>query len=127
MEGSFFEIIALILGSSAITAVVNGFVNKRKTNAGIYEDYTERLEGRIGKLEHRIDEMEKRDHIFSSAVSCAYRCKLPQDIAQCPVLDYISMHDMPDLPHDTGMTGVRTSAATVKALTDIDRYEGEGI
>lgn len=49
-------------------------------------ELAERYESRIKALEEKTEKLERRDAIKMRAISSAYRCKLPDNISDCPVL-----------------------------------------
>lgn len=107
-------ILLAVIGSGAISAIIAEISNRSKNrkeaerigaeaekidteSEGLltdhYDSYAERLENRLVKLEGRLDRLERRDMIFESAVSCAYRCEVPSK--ECPVLDYLANTKIP--------------------------------
>lgn len=112
-------IILAIIGSGVISTLVVEISNRRKNNreaerigaeadkldtesegllAEHYDGYADRLESRIIKLEGRLDRLERRDMIFESAISCAYKCEIANEM--CPVLVYLSHAKIPKKVED---------------------------
>lgn len=101
-----FSWIELLLGGSFITAIT-GFITlkstKRKGEASadsvvienakaIMSEYNKMIQNqneKIDNLEKRVDNTEKRITLYTNAVNFAYRCKLPKDLKECPVLEYV--------------------------------------
>lgn len=54
------------------------------------KELEDRYEKRIKDLELKTEKLEKRDAIKMRAISSAYRCKLPAEIDDCPVLKTLS-------------------------------------
>lgn len=97
---SVLEIIAAIVGSSALTAFVTAWFARpttrataNKTNAEAAGDLSEHSIGLVEALEKRMQTqddklgmLEKQVMIFLSAIACTYQCTYS---AQCPVLEYL--------------------------------------
>lgn len=49
-------------------------------------DYMKQTDEKILKLEQKIDFSDKRNAIKMRAINSAYRCKLPENTEDCPVL-----------------------------------------
>ena len=95
-----WEIIALILGSSAVTAAVTAIfarpqtkANAVKTNveaAGDLSDHSldlvKVLEDRVKNQDEKLTILEKKIMIFLSAISCIYQCNYSH---QFPVLKFL--------------------------------------
>ena len=92
----WYEILGIILGSSAVTELISWTFRKKQTDANIYDNFTRRLEERIGVLERRIDRLEARDAVFSSATACAYACRYNEE---CPVLRHLIDNPLPSKTH----------------------------
>ena len=90
---NWIEVLGIILGSSAATELVSFLFRKKQVDANIYDKFTRRLEDRIGVLERRIDKMELRDSIFSSATACAYACRYTEE---CPVIRHLINNPLPE-------------------------------
>lgn len=100
------EILIALVGSGTVAGIVSAIASRPKTTAekrkieadaegsisDHYDSYADRLEERIDKLEHRQDMSERRESIFKSAIACAYRC----ECGECPVLEYLSSHPIPE-------------------------------
>lgn len=97
---AIIEIIAIILGSSAVTAAVTAFFARPQTKANANKtnieaegalsehsiDLVEVLEKRVKNQDDKLNVLEKKIMIFLSAISCVYQCSYS---AQCPVLKYL--------------------------------------
>lgn len=109
----WLQIVTIFLGSSVVATLISVIASRHRTRSEAdkiaaeagkvsaeadgtitehYDGYAGRLENRIVRLEERVDFLERRDMIFESAVSCAYRCEYD---GTCPVLTYLSEHPLP--------------------------------
>lgn len=68
---TFLEILALVLGSSAIAALVNAWFNRKKVAAEVetmvvsnYQKIVEDLQDEIKRLKLRVDEMDSREKLY---------------------------------------------------------------
>ena len=100
------NIIITLIGSGTVAGIVSAIASRPKTTAekkrieaeaegsltDHYDNYAERLETRIQRLEQRQDMSERREGIFKSAIACAYRCACKE----CPVLEYLAKHPRPE-------------------------------
>lgn len=55
-----------------------------------HREYQERTDKKIDDLEKKIEYMDKRNTIKMRAINSAYRCKLPENTEDCPVLKTLS-------------------------------------
>lgn len=51
-----------------------------------HQDYMAQTDAKILKLEQKIDYSDKRNAIKMRAINSAYRCRLPENTEDCPVL-----------------------------------------
>lgn len=100
------NIIITLICSGTVSGIVSAIASRPKTTAekkrieaeaegsltDHYDNYAERLETRIQRLEQRQDMSERREGIFKSAIACAYRCACKE----CPVLEYLAKHPLPE-------------------------------
>lgn len=59
---------------------------ERENIRKLHVDYTTETNEKIKSLEHKIEQMDKRNTIKLRAINSAYRCTLPAEIKDCPVL-----------------------------------------
>lgn len=98
----WIQVVAMILGSSVISTIAGAIVNRPQTNADAKKThiegekmYTDTLEHRIDVLSARQDRYEFRDHVQNAAITCAHKCKIPDD--ECPVLQFLDRHPIPPI------------------------------
>lgn len=59
---------------------------ERENIRKMYSDHTTEMNEKIRKLEQKVEYMDKRNTIKLRAINSAYRCTLPSEIKDCPVL-----------------------------------------
>lgn len=89
------SIVGLVLGSSALTTLIQALFSRKKTNSEIKDSYADRLERRIVVLEERVDILEIGKSITMSAINCAYACDKRGKDKFCPVLEHIELNPLP--------------------------------
>lgn len=68
-----------------------------------HQDYMKQTDEKIDRLEKRIDYSDKRNAIKMRAINSAYRCTLPKDTKECPVLRTLNKESDNDVCESSGV------------------------
>lgn len=76
--------------TDSLKKIVDEVQDERDSLRKEKKENEERYEKRILALEQKTDKLERRDAIKVRAIGAAYRCRLPEEISDCPVLQTLS-------------------------------------
>ena len=74
---------------SNLTAIIEEERKEREALRREYDDYKESVDDRIRMFKVEFDKMKQNNLKYLKAVYQAYRCRLPQNICDCPVIKAI--------------------------------------
>lgn len=70
-----------------VTKMLDESREEREELRKSHREYVEEVDARIGKFEQTIEKMDRTNRAQTIAIYSAYRCKLPERIEDCPVLE----------------------------------------